>query len=62
MNAVTGYRAKALALLIERRPFRRDSLNWQMRTNAAWVYLQMAMGKPAKAWTDTPPRVTVGAP
>lgn len=55
----TGYRGKALALLIERRPFNRGSLDWQYRTDAAWKYLQMAMGKPSMAWTNTPPRVTV---
>ena len=56
----TGYRGRALALLIERRPFNRGSLDWQYRTDAAWKYLQMAMGKPSMAWTNTPPRVTVG--
>lgn len=56
-----GYRGKALALLIERRPYRHGSLDWQYRTIAAWTYLQMAMGKPSMLWTRTPPRVTVGA-
>ena len=53
-------RGLALPLLIERRPFNRGSLDWQYRTDAAWKYLQMAMGKPSMAWTNTPPRVTVG--
>ncbi|MBM1817187.1 hypothetical protein JQW92_18235 [Sulfitobacter pseudonitzschiae] len=54
------YRDTALSLLKERRPFPLGSPDYAWRTAAAWKYLQMAMGKPANRWTDTPPRTTVG--
>ena len=56
----TGYRAKALAMLVERRPFRRGGADWEYRTITAWRYLQMAMGIPSIHQTRTPPPVTVG--
>ena len=57
----TGYRGMALTQLMDRRPFKRGSADWEYRTIAAWVYLQMAMGRASCDWTRTPPRVTVGA-
>lgn len=56
----TGLRAKALAMLIDRRPFRRGGPDWEYRTITAWMYLQMAMGIPSIHRTRTPPPVTVG--
>jgi len=50
-------RDKALAMLIARRPYARNSLEWAWRTRAAWTYLQMSMGKAPHDWTDKPPPV-----
>lgn len=55
------HRALALELLKQRRPYRSGSLDWQYHTTAAWMHLQIAMGKPSMLWTRTPPRVTLGA-
>ena len=55
-------RQKALATLIERRGHAPGSADYQWRTRAAWKYLQMSMGRPAREWTDTPPPVTVSMP
>lgn len=54
------YRGLALDALKGRRPFPSGSHEADWRTQTAWTYLQMAMGKPSNDWTITPPRVTTG--